>query len=63
MNFLSSALASSYPRFPSSQLLSIPLLCVECVRNLATWFDNHMSMDIHVVKVCSEAFRGLYTIT
>ena len=36
---------------------------VECVRNLATWFDNHMSMDIHVVKVCSEAFRGLYTIT
>ena len=36
---------------------------VECVRNLGTWFDNHMSVDTHVVKVCSEAFRGLYTIT
>ena len=36
---------------------------VECVRNLGAWFDNHMSMDTHVVKVCSEAFGGLYTIT
>ena len=35
---------------------------VECVRNLGAWFDNHMSVDIHVVKVCSEAFSGLYTI-
>ena len=35
---------------------------VKCVRNLGAWFDNHMSKDTHVVKVCGEAFRGLYTI-
>ena len=27
---------------------------VECVRNLSAWFENHMSMDTHVVKVCSK---------
>ena len=27
---------------------------VECVRNLGAWFENHMSMDTHVVKVCSK---------
>ena len=32
------------------------------VRNLGTWFDNHMSMNIHIGKVCSKAFRGLYNI-
>lgn len=35
---------------------------VECVRNLGAWFDNHMSLDTHVVKVCGKAFRDLYTI-
>lgn len=32
------------------------------VRNLGTWFDNHMSMNTHKGKVCSKAFRGLYNI-
>ena len=32
------------------------------VRNLGTWFDNHMSMNIHIGKVCSKAFRGLCNI-
>ena len=32
------------------------------VRNLGTWFDNNMSMKIHIGKVCSKAFRGLYNI-
>ena len=35
---------------------------VECVRNLGAWFDNRMSMDTHVVKVCITAFRGLHSI-
>ena len=35
---------------------------VEKVRNLGSWFDNHMSMNVHVGKVCSKAFRGLYNI-
>ena len=26
------------------------------------WFDSHMSMDIHIGKVCSKAFRSLYNI-
>ena len=26
------------------------------------WFDEHMSMNVHVGKVCSKAFRGLYNI-
>ena len=30
------------------------------VRNLGTWFDNHMSMNTHIGKVSSKAFRGLY---
>ena len=35
---------------------------VESVRNLGAWFDKHKSMDVHVGKVCSKAFRGLYNI-
>ena len=31
---------------------------VECVRNMGAWFDNHMSMNSYVVKVCSKVFRG-----
>ena len=32
------------------------------VGNLGTWFDNHMSTNTHIRKVCSKAFRGLYNI-
>jgi hypothetical protein len=35
---------------------------VNTVKNLGSWFDMHMSMDIHVGKVCSKAFRSLYHI-
>ena len=35
---------------------------VEVVQSLGMWFDSHMSMDIHIGKVCSKAFRGLYNI-
>ena len=34
----------------------------ESVRNLGSWFDNHLSMSMHIGKVCSKAFRGLYNI-
>jgi hypothetical protein len=34
----------------------------ESVRDLGAWFDKNMSMDVHVGKVCSKAFRGLYNI-
>ena len=30
------------------------------VRNLGAWFDDHMSMNTHIGKVYSKAFRGLY---
>ena len=32
------------------------------VRNLSSWFHKHMSMKVHVSKVCSKAFRGFYNI-
>ena len=35
---------------------------LESVRNLGSWFDAHMRMDVHVGKICSKAFRGLYNI-
>ena len=35
---------------------------VEVVQSLGMWFDSHMSMDIHIGKVCSKAFRRLYNI-
>lgn len=35
---------------------------VKCVRNLGAWFDCTMSMDTHINKICSKAFRGLYNI-
>ena len=28
------------------------------VRNLGSWFDKHMSVNVHVGKVCSKAFTG-----
>ena len=35
---------------------------VNTINNLGSWFDMHMSMDMHVGKVCSKAFRSLYHI-
>ena len=35
---------------------------VEAVLSLGMWFDSHMSMDIHIGRVCSKAFRSLYNI-
>ena len=35
---------------------------VNMVRNLGAWFDSHMSMNSHIGKVCSKAFRSLYNI-
>ena len=32
---------------------------VKVVRSLGMWLDSHMSMDIHIGKVCSKAFRSL----
>ena len=35
---------------------------LESVRNLGAWFDVHMRMNVHIGKICSKAFRGLYNI-
>ena len=35
---------------------------LESVRNLGSWFDAHMGMNVHIGKICSKAFRGLYNI-
>ena len=35
---------------------------LESVRNLGSWFDAHMRMNVHIGKICSKAFRGLYNI-
>ena len=32
------------------------------MRNLGSWFDTHMRMNVHIGKICSKAFRGLYNI-
>ena len=32
------------------------------VRNLGTWFDPHLDMDVHITKICSSAFYYLYII-
>ena len=34
----------------------------EAVRNLSSWFDSHMNMNVQVGKMCSKAFYGLYNI-
>ena len=46
----------------SQQLSNCDIQPLKHVRNLGTWLDNHMSMNIHIGKVCSKAFRGLYNI-
>lgn len=35
---------------------------VKSTRNLGAWFDERMSMSVHIGKICSRAFRGLYNI-
>ena len=35
---------------------------LESVRNLGSWFDAHMRMNVHIGKICSKAFHGLYNI-
>ena len=35
---------------------------LEIVRNLGSWFDAHMRMNVHISKICSKAFQGLYSI-
>ena len=35
---------------------------IESVQNLESWFDAHMRMNVHIGKICSKAFRGLYNI-
>ena len=35
---------------------------LESVRNLESWFDTHMRMNVHIGKILSKAFRGLYNI-
>ena len=32
------------------------------VRNLGTWFDPHLDMDVHITKTCSSASYYLYNI-
>ena len=35
---------------------------VSAVRDLGSWLDIHMAMNMHVSKICSKAFRSLYHI-
>ena len=35
---------------------------LESIQNLGFWFDAHMRMNVHIGKICSKAFRGLYNI-
>ena len=36
---------------------------LESVRNLGSWFDAHMRLNVHIGKICSGAFCGLYNIS
>ena len=40
----------------------VTINAVDSVRNLGSWFDKHMSMSVHVGKMCSKALGGLYKI-
>ena len=35
---------------------------LESVRNLGSWFDAHIRMNVHIGKICTKGFRGLYNI-
>lgn len=48
--------------FDSIKVGDSHIVPVKEVRNLGAWFDNNMSMNTHVTKVCQKAFYGLYHI-
>ena len=35
---------------------------LDSVQNLGSWFDSDKSMSIHIGKICSKAFHGLYNL-
>ena len=35
---------------------------VSVVRNLGAWFDDQLTMAVHITKICSAAFYHLYNI-
>lgn len=35
---------------------------LKTVRNLGSWFDEQMAIDIHIDNICSKAFKGSYNI-
>lgn len=35
---------------------------LKSVRNLGSWFDEQMAIDIHIDNICSKAFKGPYNI-
>ena len=58
-------LNNSYRKFPLTQLRLATHRLIkpsESVRNLGSWFDSHMNMNVQVGKICSKAFYGLYNI-
>ena len=35
---------------------------VSVVRNLGAWFDDQLTMAVHITKICSSAFYQLHNI-
>ena len=33
---------------------------VKNARDLGSWFDEHMAIDIHIGNICNKLFKGLY---
>ena len=44
---------------PSVKVGTADIAPLTSIRNLGAWFDNKMSMNDHINKTCSKAFRGL----
>ena len=47
---------------PSVKVGTADIAPLTSIRNLGAWFDDKMSMNDHINKTCSKAFRGLYNI-
>ena len=47
---------------PSVKVGTADIAALTSIRNLGAWFDDKMSMNDHINKTCSKAFRGLYNI-
>ena len=47
---------------PSVKVGTADIAPLTTIRNLGAWFDDKMSMNDHINKTCSKAFRGLYNI-